>query len=29
MAANAYPIVDEFNVTVPTEGFIYDALTVA
>jgi hypothetical protein len=25
---NVYPIVDEFDVTLPTEGFVYDALTV-
>lgn len=26
-SATAYPVVDEFHVTVPTEGFIYDVLT--
>ncbi len=28
-SATAYPIVDEFTVTVPTEGFVYDVLTPA
>jgi hypothetical protein len=28
-SAAAYPVVDEFHVTVPTEGFIYDLLTTA
>lgn len=26
-AAAAYPVVDEFSVTVPTDGFLYDSLT--
>ncbi|MBZ0234672.1 MAG: hypothetical protein K8M05_20235 [Deltaproteobacteria bacterium] len=28
-SATAYPVVDEFTVTVPTEGFIYEILTTA
>lgn len=28
-SAQAYPVIDEFDVTVPTEGFVYDLLTSA